>query len=468
MVKTGRKSGCLSGCIPRLMIVLLVSGIISLVIFGFMLADRDAIKLDRINPPRIASGPPLPVPTSVSDPQPANLLIRTGRLGDDEITLSLLDYQERDLRWNGPNLNDNTPLALDDSQVYLITDDLQLRALSLADGDQQWEIELPAALAPLCRGCLLATGEFILTLDETGTLSSYEALTGELVWTTTLITIPNRLLRIGDQPAVIDTTASGQPVLLMFDAATGNRLLNIEPACLTETLSPNSPVWYTAGNASLYVLFGYTEHGCVQRWNLDSGELIWETSVQLSRSAWPRDWFDDTLLVADDTMYFGGEQVDRYGKRTGVILALDILDGSIREVSPHPNMMLKPLAVEDDTLIVHAIPAPGTGADELWAISPTGGERYWRYPFDPTTSSWTTQLTTTGLVIIQLLAGPDRIKVNLLNPSTGVLLAETITDIDNAVWSGTTWTDDTAWLTIRSLYAVDLSTGETTLFWPQP
>jgi len=452
----------------RLMIVLLISGIISLVIFGFMLADRDAINLDRINPPRIASGPPQPVPTSVSEPRPADLLIRTGRLGDDKITLSLLDYQERDLRWSGPNLNDNTPVALDDSQVYLITDDLKLRALALEDGDQQWETELLTGIAPLCRGCLLAAGEHVIVLNAAGALASYDALTGELAWSTTLITIPNRLLRIGDQPAVIDATASGQPALVSFDAATGDRRLHIEPTCHAETLSPNSPVWYSAGNQSLYVLFGYTAYGCAQRWNLDSGELIWETSVQLSQSAWPRDWFDDTLLVADETMYFSGEQLDASASRTGVIIALDLLDGSIREVSPHPNMLLKPLAVEDDTLIVHAIPAPGTGADELWAISPTGGERYWRYPFDPTTSSWTTQLTPAGLVIIQLLAGPDRIKINILNPSTGVLLAETITTIDNAVWSGTTWTDGTAWLTIRSLYAVDLSTGETSRFWPQP
>ncbi len=340
-------------------------------------------------------------------------------------------------------------------------------------GNQLWEVELTTDVAPLCDGCLGVTSSAVIVLDAAGVLQGFDPATGQLLWSLTLATIPTRLLILNDQPAVIDTLDHGvDRALSIFDPLTGTLLHRLDPRCpfgeQLETISATTPVLYTAYNQSVYFLLGTTTQGCAERWDVVTGERMWQTVVDLSTGAWPRNWFEgDPPLIANGMIYFSGERPEEDEEDTRVILAVDTVTGEIREIVPQDTRYsLSPLALDDDALIVHAVPLSGTGQDELWAISTLGGERYWRYPFDPASSSWTASLTPSGLAIIQLLSGPDRIKVDIVNPQSGVRQVENSAEVNDAVWSGTTWTTTTAWLTIRNLYAVDLLTGKIELVWP--
>jgi len=68
--------------------------------------------------------------------------------------------------------------------------------------------------------------------------------------------------------------------------------------------------------------------------------------------------------------------------------------------------------------------------------------------------------------VIQLVPDPPRLRVTLLDTLDGAPLRERVLAASAAAWTGTTWSDDTAWLTIGALYRVDLDTGRPYEVWP--
>jgi hypothetical protein len=64
------------------------------------------------------------------------------------------------------------------------------------------------------------------------------------------------------------------------------------------------------------------------------------------------------------------------------------------------------------------------------------------------------------------MADPDRLQVQMLDVPTGQVVNETSSRLDNDFWTGVTWTSESAYLTIRNLYRVDLETGKAAWEWP--
>lgn len=457
-------SGCVTGCLVRLMIVLIVMGLTGLIAAGVILARRDLIEINLV-PRRVVSGPVVMLPAEPD--QPPDLLVLTSEEGKSNYTLSYLDAAGQDIRWNGPPLGQAGPqaqVARGDGLAYVAGPQPELIALHLDDGARAWAAELADVIAPQCRDCLRVIEGSVIALAG-DTLHAFDALTGEPRWQRALNMTPNALLLFDDRLAVLDRhTLGGILALNLYHPANGALLRRITPRCESggamEALSPGSPILYDPASASIYFLFGYAAQGCAQRWDLHTGTLTWETRIDPQDGVWSQAWYDNRPLLAGDTIYFAGDQ-------PGLLAALDTRSGQFRHLVEIPGYRFQPLAVEGDILIVRVVRLDGTGQDELWGLDRRTGKSRWRYVLSGSTDSWAAHPTPGGFMTVQVLPAPDRILVDLLNPANGHRLRRTATPVSSAYWSGTVWSVDTAWVTIGDLYAIDLTSGEAVLVWPK-
>jgi outer membrane protein assembly factor BamB len=446
------------------MLLMVLFSIIGLIAFAMILNKRQVIKID-LSPARTVTGPALLVP--LPDDQPPDVLVLTSETGSTNQTLAYLNHEKRDIRWSSPSLGDaDQPITITrwDQVLYVVGAAPRLIALNQEDGNTLWQADLTAEMTATCQDCLATNGTLVFILTSDGFLQALAAESGEIRWSYQLNTIPDRLLLIGDRPAIIDDLeASTDKALYIFDPLTGLPAQVIQPTCQfdegTENLGPNSAA--IVHEQAIYFLFGASIQGCAQRWDAKSGSMTWRRSFDLERSSWPRSWYNTASLLAGETIYFAGEE-------NGVLLALNTESGDLDTVARSETHNLQPLAVNDGVLIAHAVRIEGANQDQLWALDVASGAVQWMYPFWPESTSWAAHPGPTGLVVIQVLSGPDRVLVDILDQHSGERLHQKITAVNSTYWSGITWQPDTAWLTLRDLYTVDLTTGETMLYWPLP
>ena len=461
--KAGNSNGgCLSTCLTRLMLLASVLGIIGVIALIAKLADDDRINID-LTPQRSAYGAVIVLPPQ--EDQPSDLLLMTTKSGSPGYVLTYLDRADLDIRWDRP-LDDDNPahMTLSTDSIYLVDEQNHLIALTLENGDQRWETDLLAGIAPGCEECVRALGEVVVVLTLDGMLQGFRAENGEMIWQVALNSVPLKLSVVNQRPAVVDNVpdATGQ-ALILFDPLTGDIVQQIEPRCSTdegdETLGSNSPILYDPLEQAVYFLFGSTRRGCAQRWNAITGKQVWQSSVDLDAVNWPRGRFDSAPLLENGVIYAAGNDT---------IFTINTKTGDIHLTAYHQDYIFKPLAADDDILVSHAVRTPDSARDELWGLDAIRGERLWRYEIEAESDGWTAQIVPAGLMVIQVLSGPDRIKVNILDFNTGETIIETTAEVDWAYWSGITWGPDLAWLTLQNLYTVDLSTGAISQFWPVP
>jgi len=467
------RASCVTGCLVRLMIVLLLIGLAALVIFTVILVREEQITPeivdglpDAASDARAAFGQASVVPPG--DERPGGLLVFTTRGDASNFVLSYLDGDPLALLWESDKLDmsdESAPLppAIGDETVYL-AEGTRLHALDLTDGERRWSAELSAAIPPGCASCIQPLAGAVAVLTEDQTLQVLSADDGEPLWQTALNTLPRELYLLEGSPAAIDTLPeSDSSALIVFDALSGVERKRFEPRCtpdgVAETLNPGSPVLVDPASGAIYFLFGFTQHGCAQRWDLTTGEMVWSASFPLQTSGWPRSWMTVAPLLGDDAIYLAGAE-------GAAILALDTADGTLRTLVRSTSHTLKPWALAGGTLLVRAEQLDSLDEDELWGIALPDGEQLWDYPIKRDNSSWTAHRAPGGFVVIQLVPDPPRLRVTLLDTLDGAPLRERVLAASAAAWTGTTWSDDTAWLTIGALYRVDLDTGRPYEVWP--
>lgn len=456
------------------MAVLLLIGLAALVVFTVML-----VRGEQASPETEGAVPPDPVSNDPAafgqaslvppgDARPGGLLVFTTRSDGSGAALNYLSGDPLAVQWQSAELplaDESTPIppALAADTVYL-ANGAELQALDLADGARRWSADLGAAVPAGCASCVQPLEGAVAVLTEDQTLHAFAAEDGEPLWQVALHTLPRELYRIDKAPAVIDSLPDTESsALLVFDPATGTERARFEPRCETngvaETLNPGSPVLVDSASGALTFLFGFAQRGCAQRWDIATGAIIWSTSVPLERSGWPRTWMAAGPLPAEDAIYFAGAE-------GAAILALSAGDGALHTLVRSEAYTLKPWALADKTLLVRAERLDGPEEDELWGIALPGGERLWTYPITRDNSSWAADRAPGGFVVIQLAPDPPRLRVTLLDAREGTPLRRRALSVDSAAWTGTTWDEASAWLTIGALYRVDLNTGLTTQVWP--
>jgi len=156
------------------------------------------------------------------------------------------------------------------------------------------------------------------------------------------------------------------------------------------------------------------------------------------------------------------------GAEGASILALSTANGALHTLVRSDAYMLKPWAQADETLLVRAERLDTLEQDELWGVRLPDGGQAWRYPITRDNSSWTAHSAPGGFAVIQLASDPARLRVTLLDATSGTQVRDRVQPVGSATWTGTAWTDDRAWLTIGALYELDLHSGIPAQVWPAP
>lgn len=402
------------------------------------------------------------VPIPVENDDSLYALILTSKRGEKNYTLVYLDSSSQTVLWQSQSLSEEyyKTIIPGNSLIYL-GDQSRLLAFSRDDGTLVWQASLADVL---CQDCLNVFGDHLVALTEGGVLQGFDAQTGALVWSKRLTGTPDRLLDIAGQPAVLDPIEDDIMALHILNANDGDVVQQFAPLCqhsiFEEDLDLYSPVIFTPGDGALYLFFGNLAT-CVQRWDINTGEMTWATVIDETVH-----WHSADPLLASGAIYLGQEH--------GKIMAINAQDGRPNTLTGEPDYDLTPLARQDDTLIVRATRTRGSERDELWGLDAESGERRWQYLLqgedwvhDTARGQWDCQLTSRGLVLLQVLSDPDQLIVETLDPLNGVSAGQVSTKVHDDYWGDVAWTDDVAWLRIRGkLYTVDLATGTLICTWP--
>jgi outer membrane protein assembly factor BamB len=406
---------------------------------------------------------------------------------------------QRTIRWetevgtdgSAPEVN----TAIDRTMIYLSVND-RLQALRQADGELLWEARLSDLVESRCKRCIRLANGRVVVLSVDQVLQALDVATGEAIWQVRLNDDSAPASRLGSvgfalagqQILVIDGTEDAGHVkeLRIYNAMDGTVVRRVSPTCSDAGASRpdgqldwQSPVVVDERNNSVYtVIEGPGFSPCVQSWDLSNGELAWEARLP------------EGFTLAQDVP--GGLHIDPSGpffvsgeRSLYVPVATAVSDSAIVRIelaSGQPDLLLEvedfatmPLGEQGNTLIVRAKRTRGSERTELWGLDRASGERTWQHELqanvllnlDPGTGQeWAYCLTSRGLTVIQLVADPDRLQVQMLDVPTGQVVHETSSRLDNDFWTGVTWTSESAYLTIRNLYRVDLETGKAAWEWP--
>jgi hypothetical protein len=221
---------------------------------------------------------------------------------------------------------------------------------------------------------------------------------------------------------------------------------------------------------TLYILAGFFEPGCLQRWDMTTQTMVWQATIPVSMI---RDDADD--LMTDTALYFSDGDA---------LIAVNKADGSVRELISEPDYALTPLGEQAGLLLVSARRERGTQRDELWALDANSGEVRWQHVPQATdrlgdstivyTSEpglWTWQFTNQGVLVLQGRSEPNRLVLETLQLQDGVSTGgqQTIELETTSQWNLEVigWQGGDVWLKLDDEVAVvDTAEATITSTWP--
>lgn len=365
-------------------------------------------------------------------------------------------------------------LAQDNEQVYAASG-TDLLAYRLSDGSLAWQVVMPDTLNYGENTLLVTTGRVIVSsVDQT--IRAYNASTGALVWERR-ISGYDRTLRLMDSTlVVVDYIGESYDFGLIFlNPATGAEERTLAPGCLqdeyiTITLDPDSPMLYDAATNTLtFISDNYS--GCIQRFDLITGEVVWQYISESSFSFSP---YGTQTIDTENRIYFS-----TYTE----LIAVEKSTGAMQILLTDEDYEFLPLAVSGETLLVRARRTRGTEKFELWGVDASTGAQRWKVnmdnaaPVNPPNemvglvdedqSGWTWHLLAGQLVLVKFQAAPHQLVLQTVDLSDGTVSAETIVELKSVIgdfYSVPTvigWDETRLYFTLDGdLYSVDVNTGE--------
>jgi len=391
--------------------------------------------------------------------------------------LGLLDGSEGRMLWRSepmPGDGYGDGLAAGDGLLYAANGSALL-AYRLEDGSLAWQSSMPDRLSYGGDNLLVAGGR-VLTSNLDQSVQAYDTLTGTLAWSLRLSGY-DRNLRMADGLVVIFDYA-GEPYtysMLFLDPADGGVERIITPACpyseySSATADPDTGLFFDEAENAIFIFFD-SSPGCVQRLDLSTGDVVWQTLDE--------DWYSFSPygfngLMAGSRIYFAN---------TNELLAVDTASGGLQTLLSDSDYEFVPLAVMDETLIVRARRTRGTERFELWGLDPVSGALLWQLdlgvsgPLDPPDETsglvdedepaWTWAEAGGNLLLVEFQAGPNQALARTLDPATGVVLAGTtsaLTKVSGDFYSVPNligWRDGQLTFSLETkIYTLDVPTGE--------
>jgi len=456
----------LLGCVLPVLIALGVGGVIAIALMQ---------PGGPINPKLNPFGPSLLIP-SEQDGNP-DVVTQFYNVNDENRLLGRVSTLTGKLLWK------SEPLPKDQSVDFLLTDnkniyyvnDSFLNALNFQDGTQIWQIELPDNLEYGDESLVVAEDR-IIAMTQNRTLQAYNSLTGELVWSRSLNGNDRNIRKMGSQVVILDTFSDGSPYSLVFIApGDGHETLILTPVCQAENsfeddLDLNSGIVFDEYEKSLYLIYGFFD-GCVQRYNLLNGQMIWQYSQD---DAFNFSMDDFQPILTDSQLIFTFDHsLYMINKKSG------ILDSYLEE----PNHELVPLTLTGNNLVIRTRRTLGTERFELWGFNISSGARSWEMitenssPLDPPDEyqslldiddfAWTWHETQDGLMVLEFQAEPNQLVIKTINLTDGSTITEKtlpLKSVSGDFYSTPEiigWQGNLLYFTMESrLYVLDVSTGE--------
>jgi outer membrane protein assembly factor BamB len=406
--------------------------------------------------------------------------------GNDKYGISRVDVKTKKVLWSSLEQADSMStdeIAAGDTYAY-VTIENRLVALQLADGKPAWEASLSDRTSGACDGgCLLVQKGKVLVLTTDNTLGAYDAVTGHQDWEKRFDLTNNRLTALPQ--GIVLYYRADKDVLALLDPATGEETAHLEPTCesthgMEDTLDNDSRlVFDTSGKTTkVYTFFGLF-NACIQRWDLTSGKMDWQ-SIEEDQSL--QDPYDTPALMADGKIVYTQDHALR---------TVDTATGQeFQTIDNQEDYRLVPYAVSGNRLIVRAQRTRGTTSYELWGYDLTSGKNHWKRPLpksspldppdafgsliDSDESAWAFRQTPDGFWLLTFQSVPNQITVAQVNADTGELSGQKALPLN--MGSDTDFyaapdriasQDNLAWFTVeQELYVIDPKAGSFTYRWP--
>jgi predicted RNA-binding Zn-ribbon protein involved in translation (DUF1610 family) len=405
------------------------------------------------------------------------------RNSDDTQRMVYVDFDApQPLRWRSEALGEGADyvynhLVADNSRVYLAYE-TTLAAFDRQDGTIAWQAQLSDQVLHICQDCLQVFGERVLALTADGVLSGFDAQTGDLAWSARLSDTPRQLLNLAGQAGVLDEDEAGMGISV-YQAQSGELAGRIVPQCPNQVFpdSPQmlrvyDPLLISDDGKNLYVLIGDYEPGCIQNWDAESLNLVWQASV-------PRDVVQaldhNPYLLTTEALYVSD------GHDLSVI---SLQDGAYKSVYSDEDHNLIPLAAQDDNLLVLAERTRGTRRYALWGINVETGAKRWQ--FDPDAQNfydgagsdavhgdglWSAGAVQDQVIVLQALVDPSFVTFTVLNLADGIQTGHNkfeLKDASSGYWIAVLgWRDNQVYLEMDSrLRLMDFTTATDVAVWP--
>jgi outer membrane protein assembly factor BamB len=355
------------------------------------------------------------------------------------------------------------------STIYIADQD-RLIALDRGTGEVTWQASLANKVQYPCEafGCVQRFGDRVVTLARDGSLQGFDAANGALVWTRRLTSTPRWMEDAAGRLLIVDNDEANRAIVLVLDPASGDALLEFEPACMRngrpDRIHINEKFLLAPDGESLTVLDSGID-ACAWRYDLRSGAMMWEYAPESSTSLLPFTWSTSSaVLAADGSAYFTVDQGD-----ATLIVRLDGATGAAQTLLQENRYDVELQSGRDGLLLAVAAPDFDREQRELWAIDTGTGERRWTYRFRTGHAFDKIYLRHVdgGLFVGQCLWEDNSCVFEILNTQTGASSGQANTlDIRSPSGDGA-WVGDLLLLTISGkLYGVDGASGTTRFTWP--
>ncbi|MEW5830782.1 MAG: PQQ-binding-like beta-propeller repeat protein [Chloroflexota bacterium] len=459
-------TGAWIGCAITSIVLLLVGGII-----GFVMLQPGGPFVPRM----VAVNPALTLPAAQG--APPDVVAMFYNVSDETRVIGRVNRADGSLAWTTGDLPGEgyvDEMASDGERVYAAVE-ANLLAFDAGDGSPAWTAILPDKPDSGEDNLILAGGlVIVMTMDRS--VQAYAADTGQLAWSRPLLSYARGLRVMDGRLVLLDYVPDGYDLnVFLLDPASGREERVIFPVCKSsdlweENLDNDSGLVYDEAANALYLAFG-SSFGCIQRYDLGSGQLAWESR---SDEAFNISFYGFNHVQTPSTLYFGDQ---------GRLFALDKQTGKLDLLTEDDSYDLAPLALDGETLVLRARRTKGSERFELWGLDPGSGERTWQLvpedagPVDPPNemsglidsdeSGWTWKLTPAGLLLIEFQAEPNQLVLKTFDPASGSSLGETAIPMKEVSgdfysiptvigWHGT----EIYFILDTRIYALDVATGQ--------
>jgi outer membrane protein assembly factor BamB/ribosomal protein L7/L12 len=456
------------GCVIAAAVVLFFGGVLA-----FALSQPGA----PLNPTYYANGPAVLVPSGSDGPPDVAALFYDPNA--ETRMIGLVDGQTGKLRWRAEPLpGDGYANALaHGSDLIYAASEADLFAYRRGDGSLAWQAPMTDRLN-YDPGAMVVAGGRVITSNVDQSIQAYDAATGASAWSRRLNGYDRSLRLVGSALVVVDYTDDSSAYRLIFlDPKDGGQQRVIAPACQysehsTATVYPDSGLIFDEAANAVTLVYN-SSPGCVQRLDLSSGRVIWQTldgeDLDLSSGS-------PHALVEGDRLYCAVR---------GTLLAVDQSSGGLQTLLSDEDYEFVPLAASGETLIVRAQRKRGTSRFELWGIDRASGAQTWQVvldgaePVDPpdemaglidnTDFGWTWRLIPSGLVVIKFQGDPNQIVLETIDPASGASLSQQtlrLGRVSGDFYSAPAvigWQGSAAYISLETdIYLLDLAAGELT------